>query len=156
MSVDVQNRVSEERLSFEILEDSILVVTQDEGEPLESLISDEEEQNELEESVVSVEDIAPALNYEGLFSYLTGSVKHYDFSAGSYMSYDSPNFEEPKDDFFNPRLDDELIEEVLRAKKTKDQYGVEVYVNPMKKSLFDVWKLGNTVELKMRYDMAML
>jgi hypothetical protein len=123
---------------------------------LEDRISEGEEFIELEATVIHDEGGQEALDYQNLFNYLTGSVKHYDFSVGSYMSYDTPDCEEASDDFFNPEMNDELIDEILRAKKTMDMYGVEVYVNPMKKSLFDVWKLGNTVELRMRYDMIAL
>lgn len=155
---DIEKGDTVEQLSIEILEDSIAVITEDEQdeEKLEDLITEEPDVDELEASLIHNEDTHLALDYQELFSYLTGSVKPYDFSMDSYMSYDAPEIDGDSGDFLNPGLDDELIAEILKAKKTKDQYGVEVYVNPMKKSLFDVWKLGNTAELKMRYDMIVL
>ena len=59
-------------------------------------------------------------------------------------------------DFFNPKFSQRMIFEVIRAAKIKNLYGLDPYVNPMKQSLFDGWKIGNPADNRMFYDMIMV
>ena len=56
-----------------------------------------------------------------------------------------------EDDFFNPKFDESLKREVIRAKKIKDFYGLEVYVSPIKKSLFEAWNSGHRLDNQILY-----
>jgi hypothetical protein len=95
---------------------------------------------------------AARIDYEVLFDYLADSVKENDFGYDSYVENQKPkdfNFE----DFQHPKLNDTTINDVLRAAKLKNNYGAEMYVHPSAKALFDMWKMCNDIEDKIRYDM---
>lgn len=93
-------------------------------------------------------------DYSRMFAYL-GELRAYSAYESSYAAYHSPvlSEHESEEDFFNPVFSDDLIDEIIRAKKIRDTYGIEVYVNPMKKGIFDIWKFANSGEVKLRYDL---
>ena len=95
------------------------------------------------------------VDYETLFQYLSNSVKQNDFSAGSYMSYDKP-VEIVANDIDHQKLNDFNIDKVVREAKLKNQYGIDNYVHPSVKAIFDMWKLCNNQENKLRYDLISL
>jgi len=121
-----------------------------------------QEAESLEEKVMgfSLESYDPQLqygenvstDYSQLFSYLGNSVKLAETEYNSYVGIHRTN-ETMREDFFNPKYSEDTMKEVLRAAKIKNTYGVEVYVNPLKKSMFDMWKLGNDSANKIMYDM---
>ena len=151
MTVSEDEQRQEERLVFAFIGDRISIVDHAADQDLEAIV---EELDDPALSPIEQETHEPQLDYGELFSYLSGSVKENDYSANTYARYDAA--EHASEDFFKPSFDDSLIDEVIRAKKTKDRYGVEVYINPMKQSLFDGWKQGNMVENHLRYDLIVV
>lgn len=152
-------------VAFLILKDRIKIIKkEDKKEPdeeidnkedsIDEIVTKEEgEMPRLERDLLYNISETKAVDYESLFSYLANSVKQNEFEHNSYFGYDRPAGR-MQEDFFNPKYDEETMREVIRAKKIKDMFGVEVYINPMKKSLFDVWKLGNGSQNKLLYDVT--
>ncbi len=99
-----------------------------------------------------------SLDYSTLFNYLGDKVKQcYEYSGAADINVKRYVYDKEFDeDFFNPKFSIRMVFEILKAAKMQNTYGVEVYVNPMKKSLFDSWKSGNPKENKMFYDMIMI
>jgi hypothetical protein len=126
----------------------------EETENLDELVADEVAGKEPFEKNIAYEhsDIRQ-MDYESMFSYLGKSAKLNDFECGSYFSYDKPQTVE-EESFFNPKMDMELVYEIVRAKKIRETLGVEVYVNPIKKSMFDDWKNGNFYENRQAWDLV--
>ncbi|MFH0977731.1 MAG: hypothetical protein V1837_00370 [Candidatus Woesearchaeota archaeon] len=151
LMLGISPKKKENPISFVIVGDKIsLVIDSDDLEDkLEESLQDE---ISLEERAAYEASEARAVDYEALFNYKS-TIKENDYSSNTYFIYDAPKATEDQD-FFHPKFDDETINEILRAAKIRNQLGIEVYVNPMKKSLFDVWKLANSSDNKIRYDMV--
>jgi len=87
------------------------------------------------------------------YSYMK-NVRQQTYGAGGGFSVGAIELDiQHEDDFFNPKFDESLKREVIRAKKIKDVYGVEVYVSPIKKSLFEAWNSGHKLDNQVLYSM---
>ena len=94
------------------------------------------------------------LDYAELFRYLGAGVKKYASYAVEEIKVEKWEDPEQDEDFFNPKFTDRSIYQIIRAAKIRNLYGVEVYINPMKKSMFDDWKMGNVAINRVLYDMV--
>ncbi|MFH1510936.1 MAG: hypothetical protein ABIF10_04530 [Candidatus Woesearchaeota archaeon] len=106
-----------------------------------------------EEQLLLMQETTKSVDYSQLFLYL-GNLKDYDFSYNTFYGYGEGKDQRMEDEqTVTNKIDDSIIYKVLRASKLKNAYGLDTYIHPTHKALFDMWKMTNDIELKLRYDM---
>ncbi len=83
--------------------------------------------------------------------YEFNSVKTKLYETGYSRSRIEKNNAAAQQDFYNPVLTKEGVEEIIKQTRIKNEYQVDNYINPFLKEKFDSWAMINRIDIQLRY-----
>lgn len=83
--------------------------------------------------------------------YEFNSVKKRLYDTGYSKNNVVKNIAEKQEEVYNPVLNKDSVDELIRKTKLNNNYQTDNYINPFLQEKFDVWKAFHRIDIQIRY-----